>query len=146
MPPIDSILVPIDFSDHSQKALDTALDLAERFGAKVHLLHCYKVFEGRISPYGPAPSEDFGREAREAALKGLRVWRSAVEDRGIEIEEHVCDLFPSEAIAPMARELNVDLIVMGTRGLSGLKHVLLGSVTERTLRQAPCPVLTVKAG
>ena len=146
MSSIRSILVPVDFSNHSRKALHTALDFAERLGAEVHLLHCFKVFEGSISPYGPAPeNEDFAREAREAAAGALHSWRGEVEDRGIRILEHVSDLFPSEAIPPMARALEVDLIIMGTRGLTGLKHVLLGSVAERTLRQAPCPVLTVKA-
>ena len=54
-------------------------------------------------------------------------------------------MFPSEVIAKTVEEIGADLIVMGTRGLAGIKHVMLGSVAERTIRIAPCPVLTVKS-
>jgi nucleotide-binding universal stress UspA family protein len=65
--------------------------------------------------------------------------------QGVQTEEHLSPLFPPEGIAESAAEVGADLIVMGTRGLTGFKHVLLGSVAERTVRTAPCPVLTVKA-
>ena len=61
------------------------------------------------------------------------------------VEQTLTPMLPSEAISSAAQELGADLIVMGTRGLTGLKHVMLGSVAERTIRIAPCPVLTVKA-
>lgn len=138
------ILVPVDFSDHSARALEAAMALARTFGAELHLLHCYQINVGAISPYGIVLPESFERDVREAALTRLAEWRDKVSAEGIPVEEHITPQFPSEAIVQKAEELPADLIVMGTRGLTGLKHVLLGSVAERTLRLAPCPVLTVK--
>lgn len=142
---IRSILVPVDFSDHSGKALEVAIGLAKQFaGAKVHLLHCYPLNLGGVSPYGIVIPESFDRECRDAAAKQLDQWAEKVSSQGVEVSTTVTARFPSEAIADQAGELGVDLIVMGTRGLTGLKHILLGSVAERTLRVAKCPVLTVK--
>jgi nucleotide-binding universal stress UspA family protein len=139
------ILVPIDFSVHSSRALQTAIDLAKAFKAKLHLLHCYQINVGAISPYGLVIPESFDRDIREAATKQLAQWREKVSAQKIEVESEVTPLFPSEAIASTAERIGADLIVMGTRGLSGIKHVMLGSVAERTVRIAPCPVLTLKA-
>jgi len=139
------ILVPIDFSTHSSRALQTAIELAKAFGAKLYLLHCYPINVGAISPYGLVIPESFDRDIREAATKQLAQWREKVTAQDLEVESEVTPLFPSEAIASTAERVGADLIVMGTRGLSGLKHVMLGSVAERTVRIAPCPVLTLKA-
>lgn len=141
---IQMILVPVDFSVHSAKALDHAIDLAKQFGAKIHLLHCYQINVGGISPYGLVLSESIDREFREAAARKLAEWRERTISEGVEVKEGLTPMFPSEAISKTAREIEADLIVMGTRGLTGLKHVVLGSVAERTIRIAPCPVLTVK--
>jgi nucleotide-binding universal stress UspA family protein len=139
------ILVPIDFSTHASRALEIACDLAKVFDAKLHLLHCYQINVGAISPYGLVIPESFDRDIREAATQQLAKWRDKVKGKKIEAEAEVSPLFPSEAIASTAERIGADLIVMGTRGLSGFKHVMLGSVAERTVRIAPCPVLTVKA-
>jgi nucleotide-binding universal stress UspA family protein len=139
------ILVPVDFSAHSSRALQTGIELAKAFGAKLHLLHCYQINVGAISPYGLVIPESFDRDIREAATKQLAQWREKVTAQKIEVESEVSPLFPSEAIASTAERIGADLIVMGTRGLSGIKHVMLGSVAERTVRIAPCPVLTLKA-
>jgi nucleotide-binding universal stress UspA family protein len=139
------ILVPVDFSKHAQRALSTAIDLAKASGGKLHLLHCYQINVGAISPYGLVIPESFDRDIREAATKQLSKWKEQVTQKGLEAEAEVSPLFPSEAIAATAERIGADLIVMGTRGLSGLKHVMLGSVAERTVRIAPCPVLTLKA-
>ena len=142
---IRSILVPVDFSEDAARALEVAISLARSFSARIHLLHCYPIQLGGISPYGLVVPESLDRDVREAASRRLAEWRDKVSAAGIEVSDAVTPIFPSEAIAEEARTRNVDLIVMGTRGLSGLRHVLLGSVAERTLRIAPCPVLTVKA-
>ena len=139
------ILIPIDFSTHSSRALQTGIELAKTFGAKLHLLHCYQINVGAISPYGLVIPESFDRDIREAATRQLAQWREKVTAQKIEVEAEVSPMFPSEAIASTAERIGADLIVMGTRGLSGVKHVMLGSVAERTVRIAPCPVLTVKA-
>jgi nucleotide-binding universal stress UspA family protein len=139
------ILVPIDFSEHSSAALDVAIDLARTYGATLHLVHCYPIDPGAISPYGIVIPEGFDRDIREAAGRELAQWADRVAAGKVAVEQHLSSMFPAEVIARLADELGADLIVMGTRGLSGLKHVLLGSIAERTLRLAHCPVLTVKS-
>ena len=139
------ILVPIDFSTHSSRALQTAIELAKKFGAKLHLLHCYQIHVGAISPYGIVIPESYDRDIREAATRQLAEWREKASAQKLEVEAEISPMFPSEAIASTAERIGADLIVMGTRGLSGIKHVMLGSVAERTVRIAPCPVLTLKA-
>ena len=141
---IRTILVPVDFSPHADRALETAVELAKVFGAKVHLLHCYQINLGGISPYGLAIPENFDRDVRAAAQRMLDEWGEKVKAGGVEVEGHVSSMFPGMTIPTTAEEIGADLIVMGTRGLTGLKHVLLGSVAERTIRIAACPVLTVK--
>ncbi|MDH3213250.1 MAG: universal stress protein [Myxococcales bacterium] len=141
---IQVILVAVDFSPHAERALETAVELAKVFGAKVHLLHCYQINLGGISPYGLAIPETFDRDVRAAAQRKLDEWGEKVRAEGVEVESHVSSMFPGITIPATAQELGADLIVMGTRGLTGLKHILLGSVAERTIRVAACPVLTVK--
>lgn len=139
------ILVPVDFSEHSGQALDTAIELAKAFeGSTLHILHCYQIQPVGVSPYGIVMPESFDREIREAASRQLEKWREKGAAAGVTTEAHLSSMFPSLAIAETASQIGADLIVMGTRGLSGIKHVLLGSVAERTLRAASCPVLTVK--
>ena len=138
------ILVPVDFSEHSGRALEHAIALAKAFGAEIHLLHCYQINIGAVSPYGIVLPESLERDVRDAATRRLGEWSDKVSAQGVRVEQHITPQFPSEAIQATATEVGADLIVMGTRGLTGLKHVLLGSVAERTLRVAPCPVLTVK--
>ncbi len=141
---IKTILVPVDFSAHSRKALDYAVHLAKAFDAEIHLLHCYQVNPGSLSPYGPVLPEEFTRELRTAAATRLEEWCGRAKREGVTTHPELSAVFPSEAISRMAGELDADLVVIGTRGLTGLKHVLLGSVAERTVRTSPCPVLTVK--
>jgi universal stress protein A len=142
---IHKILVPVDFSDHSQRALDEAIGFAKAFGAQLHLLHCYQIHPTAVAPYGIVVPEAFEQDIRMAALQRLAEWREKASAQGVQVQEHVTAHFPAEEIAGMADQLGIDLIVMGTRGLTGIKHVLLGSVAERTIRLARCPVLTVKA-
>jgi len=142
---IQKILVPVDFSEHSSKALDLALDMAKAFGARIQLLHCYQINPVGVSPYGIVIPEGFDREIREAAARQVAGWAEKIVAEGVEVEQSLSSMFPSEGIAQAAEEGGADLIVMGTRGLSGFKHVMLGSVAERTIRIAPCPVLTVRA-
>jgi len=144
MSSIKKILVPVDFSNHSQKALDQAVELARTFGASIDILHCYAINAGGISPYGMVLSDDFSREFREAAQAKLTEWTEKIAAEGVEVDAILTSRFPSEAIADTAKEKGSDLIVMGTRGLTGLSHIVLGSVAERTIRIAPCAVLTVK--
>lgn len=138
-----TLLVPVDFSKHSEAALELAGGLAKTLGAKVHLVHAYELPVGVTAAYGVAIPEAVWTGMREAASTRLEKARQKLEVAGVKSEAHVVASTPVEAITELARSLPADLIVMGTRGLTGLKHVLLGSVAERTLRHAHCPVLTV---
>lgn len=139
-----TILVPIDFSGHADLALETAIALARDSGGRLHLLHAYEIPLGTIPPYGVSIPDALLIDVRDAAARRIEKAAHKVEAAGIACETQVLHAAPAEGIAEAARACGADLIVMGTRGLTGLKHVLLGSVTERTVRIAPCPVLTVK--
>ena len=139
-----TILVPIDFSDHADLALETAIELARDSGGRLQLLHAYEIPLGTIPPYGVAIPDSLLTDVRDAAARRLAKAANKVEAAGVPCETQILHAGPAEGIAEAARACGADLIVMGTRGLTGLKHVLLGSVAERTVRLAPCPVLTVK--
>jgi nucleotide-binding universal stress UspA family protein len=139
------ILIPVDFSDHSTAALESAIELARAFDSRLHLLHCYQIQPGGISPYGIAIPSSYSAEVRDAASQQLAAWQEERIPAGVSVDVSIVSEVPSEAIVGTAKKIGADLIVMGTRGLSGFKHVMLGSVTERTVRLAPCPVMTVHA-
>ena len=139
------ILVPVDFSEHSAAALAAAVELASVFGSKLHLLHCYQIQPGGVSPYGIAIPPSYFAEIRDAASRQLAEWQEKNVPTAIPVDATTMSESPSEAIIMTANKIGADLIVMGTRGLSGFKHVMLGSVAERTVRLAPCPVMTVHA-
>ena len=136
---IETILVPLDFSAHSHRALEYAIDLAKLLDSRIHLVHSLHL------PVDLRMTGDWWTQMRQAPLEGLDVCMRQVTAAGLECETHLSDEAPSEAIVQLAEEVAADLIVMGSRGLSGIQHVLLGSVAERTVRTAPCPVLTIRA-
>ena len=140
-----TILVPIDFSDHSSRALDTAVELAKLFDGKLHLIHSYPLPPVMFAPYEVSLPIDLERSVRQAADRQLGECAARVRKAGLVAETTATAEAPADAIVACARKVGADLIVMGTHGLTGLKHLLLGSVAERTLRLAPCPVLTLKA-
>ncbi len=148
MPDYRTILVPYDFSEHSKKALETALDLGRRFDADVHLLH---VVTPPIVAYPTmgttaAPPSNLLMEVREAAERSLNDVAAAIENPPGKVKAHIsAGGATAETIRETAEQLGVDLIVMGTHGRTGMARVFLGSVAERTLRLAPCPILMVSA-
>jgi nucleotide-binding universal stress UspA family protein len=140
------ILVPTDFSKHSHNALTYAVAFAEKFGAELYLLHVVQdlaVFIPEavaVAPPVTPPMEQMTAAVREALDRLVRENNLARLDVHCEVREGT----PFYEIIQFARDTDIDLIVMGTHGHSGLVHVLLGSVTERVVRKAPCPVLTVR--
>jgi nucleotide-binding universal stress UspA family protein len=140
------ILVPTDFSKSSANALTYAVAFAEKFGAQVHLLHVVQdlalfIPEAvMITPPLAPPIDQFVAAAREALDRAIR----GLNKPGLTIHPEVAEGVPYEEILRLARERNMDLIVMGTHGHTGLAHVLLGSIAEKVVRRAPCPVLTVR--
>jgi nucleotide-binding universal stress UspA family protein len=141
---IQTILVAVDFSEASERALDMSIELCTRFGASLELVHALEVPMPSVSPYGVVTSDSTFADVRRAARAKLAALKSDLEERGFQPRAHLAEPPAPTAIDDMARSIEADLIIMGTRGNTGLKHVLLGSVAERTLRHAPCPVLTVK--
>jgi nucleotide-binding universal stress UspA family protein len=141
---IRTILVPTDFSEDAESALAQASDLAQRFGAKLCLLHVYTLTPYAVAPWNGGFGAEFVIEIRKGAEKAIEEVRQRAARGGLKVEALVEEGSASSAIVDVARRLPADLIVMGTRGRTGLAHVLLGSVAERTIRTAPCPVLTVK--
>ena len=146
MSEIRTILVPTDFSAHAGAALEFATGLAKSLGARIHLLHAYSIPVQALTPYDFSIPPNVWEGIRAAAGQKLAELEEKVAAEGIEVSVHLSQALPTEAITTAAEELRADLIVMGTRGNTGLKHVLLGSVAERAIRTAPCPVLTVKHG
>lgn len=138
------ILVPLDFSSHSDAALALAIELAREHGAELHLVHAYELPAAVTMAYGVAIPQAVWDGVQEAAVARLEDGRKRAEAAGVSVSTHLATAPAADAIANAAETFGADLIVMGTRGLTGLKHVLLGSVAERTIRNAKCPVLTVK--
>jgi nucleotide-binding universal stress UspA family protein len=142
---ITAILVPTDFSADADAALEHAIDFAKLFGARIHLLHAYYIVPQAATPWSYSFPAGLIDQVRQDAQRRVEELRDKVKARGVEASCEISGEPPSLAIIASAERQKADLIAMGTRGLTGVKHVLLGSVAERTLRHAPCPVLTVKA-
>ena len=141
---IKKILVPVDFSTHSEAAMELAREHARVFDAEILLLHVISDAIGLAPPYGPAMPVDFGMQIERAAMEQFDDWRQKHGPADLKLTSYVRRGIPSKQIVDLAKEDDVDLIIMGTRGLTGLRHVMMGSVAERTVRSAPCPVMTTK--
>lgn len=142
---IRKILVPYDFSPHAREAMRWAIDLASSHDGGIALLH---VMQPPAFPaaHGGAPLVDGDTLARvRAQLAGdLERARMEVEAAGVPASATVVDGVPFVEVISLARRGGFDLIAMGTHGRTGVAHALLGSVAERVVREAPCPVLTVR--
>ena len=145
-----TIAVPYDFSEHSSAALECAAGLARKFGSEIHLVHVIQPPAMAFAAYGapgipPADTVDM-MQLREIATSALDDVARSLEGRCAGVQTHVVEgAGIAEAIREVAEKLSADLIAMGTHGRTGLAHAFLGSVAERTIRRAPCPVLTVQA-
>lgn len=139
---LKKILVPIDFSKFSAKALRYAEELAEKFHAEVHLLHAFEtvpIMNGEGVYFPP----DVAAQEEEASRKLLDEQEVNVPDT-VAVVRKLNHGHPFVEIVRYAKENEVDLIIMGTHGRGAIAHMLLGSVAEKVVRKAPCPVLTVR--
>ena len=139
------ILVPTDFSDDAEAALEYALGLAQTFGASVHLLHVVDdPFAAGVWSSGLGAAEIAGLQATLVRDAEQRLERTVPPTTtGVTSEVRIGP--PPRQIVDVARERDIDLIVMGTHGRTGLAHIVMGSVAERVVRLAPCPVLTFRS-
>lgn len=142
---IHTILVPSDFSEYSDKAFSWALEMAEKWGAKLTLLHIVPTpsYPPMMIADGGFNPADYESSLKADAEKQVKEIASRVDRPGVSIDTKVLVGSPFHDICKIAEQDKSDLIVMGSHGRTGLKHVLLGSVAERVVRHAACPVLVV---
>lgn len=141
---IKTVLVATDFSPCAKEAVIGAAQIAKKHGAAVHVAHALDTPIPMFTPYDVAIPPGVIEQARASATESLEKTRQQIEAEGLTVEAHLTEGPAAVGITRLAEELGVDLIVVGTRGHTGLKHVMLGSVAERTIRLAPCSVLAVK--
>jgi nucleotide-binding universal stress UspA family protein len=140
---IDNVLVPIDFSAPSMEAVEFALSLLKLFGANLHLVH---VFQGDYPLASMTamplivPELEIGSRVRGQLKDVAKKFRIELRRENI----HALKGRPFHEICDLARKSDIDLIVISTRGNTGLKHLILGSTAERVVRYSPCPVLVVR--
>jgi nucleotide-binding universal stress UspA family protein len=136
---IQHILVPMDFSPSAEQALEQAVALAQQFQARITLLHAIHL---------PVTTEvgltAYFSEMEASAQRGMETYQKRVADAGVQVETLVLVGVPFRQIIETAADADVDLIVMGTHGRTGVQHWMLGSVAERVVRMAPCPVLVAR--
>jgi len=141
------ILFPTDFSGYSKRAEKYALDLAQQFNAKIYLLHVFEIPFYSHAGVSAGVQSDLHRYIQSAKVKErdrLNRLGKKLGKKGI----HVSTLFregkPTFEIIKTAKEISADFLVVGTHGRTGMNHLLMGSVAEKVVREAPCPVLTVR--
>lgn len=141
------ILFPTDFSEVADHARGYAVELAKKFGAKITLLHVAQTpsyYEVAYSYETVADLSKIADQAKAAAEKDLHAVADKIREDGVEVESVTTMGTAFVDIINYARKHDVDLIVICTHGRGFMQHVLLGSTTERVVRKAPCPVLTIR--
>jgi nucleotide-binding universal stress UspA family protein len=139
------ILCPLDFSKHSHRALDIACELARDNQASLTLLHAYAIPSYPLPEGYVLASSETVAEILSKTQQAMNEARARALASGVaSVEVVMSEGAPFAEIVRAAREHKSDLIVIATHGRTGLKHALLGSVTEKVVRKAPCAVLTVR--
>lgn len=149
------ILVPLDGSEHSLKALDVAVSIAEKFSGNITLLHTYSLQPVLLAGPSAASSPtipiltgaDLSRMAEATQQQGNRILKDGeqrIKAANIQINKKLVEGHAVEEIISVADQENVELIVIGARGVSHMREMLLGSVTDGVIHHARCPVLVVK--
>jgi len=142
-PTTKQILVPIDFSDGSSRAVTQAVELASALGASIELFHSYQLPVFALPDSSVALSPTYVADLTDRAQKELNRHRDKLVSEGLSVTTKLLEGNPADAIVERANSINALMIVIGTHGRSGFRRFLLGSVTERVVRTATVPVLTV---
>lgn len=138
------ICCPVDFSQTSRAALEEAADLARRYAARLTVLHVFEPAAGATGEMQAPMPELIEATAQELERK-LAGWKLEAERLGAPaVEQAVISGVPGREIPAFASEGGYDLVVMGTHGRTGLRHLVVGSVAERVVREAHCPVLVIR--
>lgn len=138
---IKKILVGTDFSHYSDRAVDYAVMLSEQFSAKILILHIIESLAYSVTDSLTVVGHEQALSATATAL--LENTLKKVVDQGCPAESHLGHGTPYREIMKKAEEMKSDLVVIGTHGRTGMEHLLLGSVAEKVVRLATCPVLTI---
>ena len=141
--PMKHILVGHDFHENSQAALRYAISLARRYEARVTVLHAYEI-PSMGAPEVLVLATDWIKQIAVVAREKLEAVVSGVRGDGVTVESELREGPAWREIDAFARERKVDLVVVGSHGRRGLPRALLGSVAEKVVRTAPCPVLVVR--
>ena len=142
---LERILVPTDFSESARHALTYGISFAREFEAELLLLHVVETIPvGYASDLFPVPMAEVFQEISGYAKTELAKLADEARQKGVAVSELVAQGKPSAEIIRHAAENDVDMIVLGTHGKGMLDQALFGSTTERVVRRAPCPVLTVR--
>jgi nucleotide-binding universal stress UspA family protein len=142
-PTAKQILVPIDFSDGSSRAVTQAVELARALGASIELFHSYQLPVFALPDSSVALSPTYVADLTDRAQKELDRHRDELVSEGLSVTTKLLEGNPADSIVERANTINALMIVIGTHGRSGFRRFLLGSVTERVVRTATVPVLTV---
>ena len=139
------VLVPTDFSESARHALTYGISFAREYEAELTLLHVVEnLTVGYASDLFPVPMAEVFQEISGYAKAELAKLAAEARKKDVAVVEQVVQGKPSAEIIRFAQETEVDMIVLGTHGKGMLDQALFGSTTERVVRRAPCPVLTVR--
>jgi nucleotide-binding universal stress UspA family protein len=153
----EKLLVPLDGSEHSQRALEIAIQIAKEFGGKITLIHIYSVTvpavivpePATLTPAGvpvvtPAEVSKMVEATRAVGNRILTEGEQKVKSANVEVQTALREGNTVQEILKVAKEEKFDLIVVGARGVSKIRELLMGSVSEGVIKNAPCPVLVTK--
>lgn len=137
-------LVPIDFSAYADAALEYAITLASKLQARLTLLHVIQSLPLGGTDMGVALPVAYLQDLEAELRESMAGYVKRATDAGLQAEASLVHGVAFQEIVDLAKAQQVDLIIMGTHGRTGLRHVLLGSVAEKVVRLAPCPVLVTR--
>ncbi len=147
---VTRIVVPVDYSAHARVTLEYAAELAKGFGASLHVIHVWDrpplVADTMVVSAEGEPARSLVELIGENAEREMREFLAAAKlPEGVTLTHHLESGEPTSTILKAIKEYQADLVVMGTHGRTGVRHLLLGSVAEKLVRLSPVPVITVPA-
>jgi universal stress protein A len=143
------ILVPIDFSEHSKRTIEYAVRFAARYNAHIRILYVFQIPDYAVTKYehrhqGCEELINQVDRAEEEAQENLNALENQLLSKGVNAKAYLRVGYPFEEIVLMASDPEIDLVIIGSHGRTGIKRLLVGSTAERVVEHAPCPVLVVK--
>jgi universal stress protein A len=143
------VLVPIDFSEHSKRTVAYATRTAIRNNSTIYLLHVFQIPDYVVTPYARRKQKGEQLQSQLAAAEmeareHLELYAEELSKKGVKVEPYLRVGYPFDEIVLMANHFDVDLIIIGSHGRSGISRLLVGSTAERVVEHAHCPVLVVK--